>query len=453
MSEKTLIVRLYGEPVGRLAQTQTGKMTFSYLEGATRPVSIGMPVRREPYDEIRTEAYFGGLLPEGEGAREAIGKRYRANPHNSFSLLRAIGYDCAGAVSLHPTEIEAGAKDDSEEGTEDEGADPLEQADGFVLAGRTLSEDELYRHIVDLPRKPLFMDAQDLRLSLAGRQDKAAICLLGGEIALPLNGCPTTHILKPPTPEYEGIVQNEAFCLRLAGRLGLSAAPVEIRWAREIPYLLVERYDRKITGDKIRRIHQEDFCQALGVATARKYQNDGGPDFKASFDLLRKTTQPVRERNALAALMILNYLIGNMDAHSKNFSLLHRPVWAQSERVSGAGELRSAPDWIELAPAYDLTCTRVYDDLTPKMAMKIGEYYEEDRLFPRHWQRQCKEIGYSYPALRETIRQQAENLPQLAAEERDRLIRENLFHPVIDRMMRLFEARIDRTLKRFEQEG
>ncbi len=132
---------------------------------------------------------------------------------------------------------------------------------------------------------------------------------------------------------------------------------------------------------------KKDFCQALGIISAKKYQNEGGPDFKACFDLLRNTTQPVKDRNALASLMIFNYLIGNMDAHGKNFSLLHshRRVRANTSTFSAVYR----EDFVELTPVYDVVCTRVYKDLSPTMAMKIGGYYEPDKILPRHWERQC----------------------------------------------------------------
>jgi serine/threonine-protein kinase HipA len=429
--DKVLAVRLYGERIGLLEQTPTGKIRFTYIPESARQLSIGMPVQAEPFDEVRTEAYFGGLLPESEMARKAIGKRYGVNHHNSFSLLKAIGYDCAGAVSLHPVE---------------ELINP-ESVTSFPLTGRVLSEQELYQHIQDLPKKPLFLGVEGLRLSLAGAQDKAAVCLINNEVALPQNGCPTTHILKPVIQGFDGMVHNEYLCLRLAARIGLTVPHVEIRWAQDVPYLLIERYDRIVQNNQVQRIHQEDFCQALGIVSGRKYQSDGGPDFKACFDLLYNTTQPVKDRNALAALMVFNYLIGNMDAHGKNFSLLHRPMRGQAMGLPG---LTYAEDFIELTPVYDVVCTRAYKDLAEKMAMKIGGYYEPDKILPRHWERQCKEMGYSFPALRETLNQQALAILDLVHSERSQLIEANLFHPIVDEMMRFFEKHIGKTLERFK---
>ncbi|MBK8191225.1 MAG: type II toxin-antitoxin system HipA family toxin [Vampirovibrionales bacterium] len=419
--KQSLAVWLSGEWVGVLQQTPTGSMQFTYLPQASQALSIGMPIRSEPYNDVRSEAYFGGLLPESAMARKAIGQRYGINPHNSFGVLRAIGYDCAGAVSLHPLHETVSAQ----------------AAQPFPLSGKALSEEALYHHIQELPQKPLFLGAEGLRLSLAGAQDKAAVCVIDNEIALPQAGCPTTHILKPVMPGVDGIIHNEYACLKLAqrvcGSMGLKVPHAEIRWAQQTPYLLIERYDRVIASGHVQRIHQEDFCQALGIISANKYQREGGPDFTACFDLLRATTRPVKDRNAMAALMAFNYLIANCDAHGKNVSLLHHP---QSQ--------------IAMAPAYDLICTQVYPHLAQTMAMKIGGYYEPDRIFARHWQRQCRQMGYSYPALRETLYKQARLLPDALQAEKANMQERNVFDPVLDEMARVIEARCQQTIQRLE---
>jgi serine/threonine-protein kinase HipA len=417
MNEKTLVVCLYGQRLGLLQQTPTGKMVFTYDDGTTARLSLGMPLRTEPYDEIHTEAYFGGLLPESDMARLAIGKRYGINHNNTFSLLKAIGYDCAGAVSLHLPDADL----------------PRVAQDTFPLTGKVLSERALHRHILELPRKPLFLGVEDLRLSLAGAQDKAAVCLINNSVSLPTDGCPTSHILKPMVQGLEGMVHNEYFCLKLAERLGLTVPKAEIRWAQETPYLLIERYDRIVSNDTVQRIHQEDFCQALGIVSAHKYQREGGPDFKACFDLLRETTQPAKDRNALAKRVVFNYLIGNMDAHGKNFSLLH-----QKDSTT------------TLAPVYDVVCTRIYPDLTRKMAMKIGGYYEADTIMPRHWQRLCQDTGYAYPALRTLIQTMSHNLVEAATSEKAKLQECGWFHPVIDPMLQFFESQCHQITRRFE---
>ncbi|MBX9770037.1 MAG: type II toxin-antitoxin system HipA family toxin [Candidatus Obscuribacterales bacterium] len=411
---KQLSVRLYGLPVGILEQDLRGHMRFTYLDTAARPLSISMPLGKQEYDNNNCVAFFGGLLPESDHARQLLGKRFGISPNSTFSLLREIGRDCAGAISFHAID------------------QPVRPYEDFDLEGRILSDKELLKYIHELPTRPLFIGVDYLRLSLAGVQNKAAVCLIDGQIAIPQHGCPTTHILKPAIERFTGTVENEYFCMKLAKRLGLSVADVEIRKAKDIQYLLVKRYDRIISGNQIRRIHQEDFCQALTVPTSHKYQNEGGPSFKQCFDLLRQTSTPVVDRTRLAQVMIFNYLMGNNDAHGKNFSLLYLPN-----------------DTIQLAPLYDVLSTRIYEDLTKKMAMKIGSKYELDNVEPRHWQQLCQDIGYSYPLLKETLLSQTEAILKAAREEMDLLQDRSFDMAVIANIVSFLDKHCARTLKRF----
>ncbi len=289
--------------------------------------------------------------------------------------MQAIGYDCAGAISCH--EINSPVIEDK--------ARPLE--------GQLISPDVLYAQIKTLPKQPLFSGFEDLRLSLAGVQDKAAVCLIDNQIALPIHGCPTTHILKPTNPHFEGLVENEFFCLSLANAVGLSIPEISLKHLKDISYLLIQRYDRAITDKTIQRIHQEDFCQALSIISTRKYQNEGGPGFTQCFNLIDQTSTPAKARDQLINMIIFNFLIGNMDAHGKNFSLLH------SDTPSNQ---------INLTPFYDLVCTRFFPDLSRKMAMKIGGEYQADKVELKDWEKFCELINYSFPAFKKLIQKQSE---------------------------------------------
>ncbi len=411
---KELSVRLNGNPVGKLGQTINGKMTFTYERGAANAISLNMPIREESYGEIECEAFFGGLLPESDATKRAIGMRYGISHHNTFALLKAIGYDCAGAISFHHLE------------------EAVQLTKSVPLEGKTISEQELYEHIQALPKKPLFMGFEGLRLSLAGVHDKAAVCLIDNKIALPKHGCPTTHILKPAAPGLQNIVENEYFCLKLGAEMGLTTPSVEIRQIKDTSFLLIERYDRKIIDNEVERIHQEDFCQALGVVSIKKYQSEGGPGFKEVFNLLSNTTQPAIDRNKLAAALVFNYLIGNMDAHGKNFSLLYKPN-----------------SQITLAPFYDLLCTRIYPALTDKMAMKIGNKYEADQVLPRHWEQLCHEIDYAYPALKKLIKKQGEAILFLLKNSSE--LTQGINQNFIAKLSMQLERHIDKTLNRLEK--
>lgn len=414
MNKNQLSIRLHGEPVGILEQTLTGKKIFTYDKNAFMSISASMPIREEPYGEQSCEAYFGGLLPESDIAKQLIGKRYGVSPSNSFALLRAIGYDCAGAISCHAID------------------DPVIPQRSVPLTGKIITEDELYEHIKELPKKPLFMDVEGLRLSLAGVQDKAAVCLIANQIALPEASCPTTHILKPASSHFDGITENEYFIMKIAKRIGLSVPDVELKKIKDITFLLVKRYDRHIKNNSVERIHQEDFCQALGVLTSRKYQNEGGPGFEDCFGLLNNATQPAIDRNQLAAAIIFNYLIGNMDAHGKNFSLLH-----------------NATSNIRLAPFYDIVCTRAYQELSAKMAMKIGSKYDADHVLPRHWKQLSEKVNYRYLALANLIEMLGNQIKKAIMQEKNELGTKGINHPIINRVINFVESNIDQTLKCF----
>ena len=417
MKKNQLSIRLYGEPIGILEQTPSGKMAFSYHKEATMPVSIGMPIREQPYGDESCEAFFGGLLPESDVTKQKIAQHYGINGKNNFALLRAIGYDCAGAISCF--EIDT----------------PVISQHTFPLTGRILSDTELYKNIKDLPKKPLFMGIEDLRLSLAGVHDKAAICLIDNQIAIPEKGCPSTHILKASSQDLEGLIENEYFCLQLAEKVGLPIPRHEIRIIKDISYLLIERYDRRvIQNNLVERIHQEDFCQAHGVPSIYKYQSDGGPGFQKCFHLLDGVNQPAIDRNRLASAMVFNFLIGNMDAHSKNFSLL-----------------QYKPAQFELAPFYDLVCTRVYPALSSKMAMKISSKYAVNEVLPRHWEQLCQEIRYSFPALKALISQQGEVLLSSMDWSKQFCNDHTQKSPIIHQITEIVKRQINKTLERFEK--
>jgi serine/threonine-protein kinase HipA len=352
------------------------------------------------------------LLPESEEARKAIGKKFGANPKSTFSLLRAIGHDCAGAISFHDPD------------------DPVVLDSLLEIKMHPLSQPELEKHIKELPLKPLFMGVDGLRLSLAGVQDKAAVCLADGKIAVPLEGTPTTHILKPTISKFPGSVQNEYLCLRTAARLTLGVPQVKMGRAGEQTYLLIERYDRKFGDKRILRLHQEDFCQALGFR--EKYQRFSGPGFKDSFELLMKTRIPIKDRDLLMRAVVFNYLIGNNDAHGKNFAILYD--------VDGHGRL---------APFYDMLCTQVYDELTNDMCMKIGDHYDFKDITESDWQGLCNVTGFSFPQLKKIIQTFVRQIADFIQDERDLLRGTEFDDAILDKIVTQVELNA-KTLSRIK---
>jgi len=304
---------------------------------------------------------------------------------------------------------------------------------------RWLGEADLLKLLADMPRRPMLAGDGDLRLSLAGAQDKLPVVVKGERIGLPLFGSPSTHILKPSIQGFEGSVFNEGFCMALARTLGLDAAPTDIRHMQGQAFLLVQRYDR-LTGPQpdagqanppIRRLHQEDFCQALGVPPELKYQNEGGPGLAQAFALLRSATRPSAPHVLkLLDFVLFNALIGNHDAHAKNFSLLYTPRGAA------------------LAPFYDALCTAAYAELSDRMAMKIGSQYRWAHLYTRHWAQFASEAGLSPAQVKKALKRAAERLPEMARQTQARLAEQGHTHPVIAQILALIDDRCATTLRR-----
>lgn len=378
---RTLDVYLHRDLVGRLIQDDQGLVAFYYdekwLERAEAvPLSHSLPLKAGKFNRNACRGFFAGILPD-ESKREIIARNLGISARNDFAMLEQIGGECAGAVTFVPA-----------------GTGLPERNYSY----RPINKEQLADILRRLPRRPLMAGEDGIRLSLAGAQDKIAVHVSGDQTSLPLGGAPSTHILKPAIERFEGIVFNEAFCMKLAGAVRLHVASVALGRVEEIDYLLVQRYDRvemvNITtgAEHLERQHQEDFCQALGIAPDHKYQNEGGPSLAQCFDLLRElSASPVIDLQRLLDAAIFNFLIGNHDAHGKNFSLVY------------GVETR-------LAPLYDVLSTIYYPELSKKMAMKIGGEYASDKVTPRHFEKLAEEASLSKPMVRQRVSELAETL-------------------------------------------
>jgi len=387
---RTLDVYLRRILVGHYAQDDHGDISFRYADawlGAKGrfPLSRSLPLRAEPFNARECRAFFSGVLPEAH-SRELIARNLGISARNDFSMLERIGGECAGAVIFMPS------------------GEMLPEPDERY---REISESEIAAILMELPTRPLMAGDADLRLSLAGAQDKLPVRIDGSRVFLPLAEAPSTHILKPAGGSFDGLVYNEAFCMKLAKRVGLNVADVKIGTADGLDYLVVERYDRAASGDgRPERLHQEDFCQALGIGSENKYQSEGGPSLDACFGLLREaSTATAADIPALLDAVVFNFLVGNNDAHGKNFSLLYR----QNET--------------RLAPLYDIVSTLAYPDLSPKMAMKIGGEYLPNKVTLAHFERLADDAGLSRAMVKRRIRALAEKtLAEIAKMETKREI-------------------------------
>lgn len=365
---QTLSVFLRGRPVGSLERTGSSRYRFAYSEDAIEGdrsdpmarLSASLPLREERFKPSESAPFFEGLLPEG-AVRAAVAGKLGISEGNGFGLLAALGADCAGAVMVLPEDQPPGSA----------GGPPL-----------PLSESQVAELLRDLPRDPLGVDVDPggVRLSLGGVQDKLILIRLpGGEFAQPLGGMPSNCLLKPEHERFEGLAVNEAFCMKVAAAAGNEVARTELLEFDGIRCLYSERFDRTVDADGATvRLHQEDMCQALGLPPTQKYEAEDGPSVASVIALLRRQPSPriALDVNAFVRAVLTSFLLGNSDAHGKNFSLLYDPA---------AG--------VRLAPLYDVVSTAVYDGLTPRLAMAIGGEDDPSQVDLSSWERLGAEGG------------------------------------------------------------
>jgi serine/threonine-protein kinase HipA len=342
-----LAVWLYGDCVAmidqernrpRLTYTQTA---LDRYELGTPLLSLSLPVRPERFSQGIVTPFLDGLLPEGQ-SRLAVADDFDLSPRDTFGMIGAIGRDCAGAVVIRPAE--------------DAAPPPPTTA-----SAERLSNEQIEQLVRNLPTAPLGVDER-VRLSLGGVQQKLLLTKMpDGSWGRPVDGTPSTHIIKPELARFPGSVENEAFCMRVAKRLGLSVADVDVFGIGSRSLLAVRRYDRIVHADgTLERVHQEDFCQAFGILPDNKYQERGGPSLKRIAQTVADVAAPESVLE-LAKAMVLNTLVANGDAHGKNFSVLHEP----------SGTLR-------LAPLYDVLCTLDYG--VDELAMYIDNVHRVNRV-------------------------------------------------------------------------
>ncbi len=362
-----LAVRHAGADVGELA-VEGREMRFRYhpdwLAAPTAfPLSPRLPLASEPYIGEEVLAFFANLLPEGP-VLDALCRLQRLPRGNVFRLLQAFGRECAGAFELVP-----------ETGPESSIAAPGYQS--YPPEAVRADLDDLRRNV------PLLHRHGELRLSLAGAQNKLPVCYRDGALWLPTGGAASSHILKPAMPAWQDSVFNEALSLRLAAAVGLPV-PETIVLDQPEPMLLIARYDRIAEDDGYRRLHQLDLCQLTGQLPDLKYESDGGPGLADTFASIdTHSALPAIDRVQLVDWLLYNLLIGNADAHGKNVAMLY----------GGDGRLR-------LAPTYDLLSTAYWPLLSSKMAMAIGGERRPEWVMARHWQRLCETVGLNPAQLR-----------------------------------------------------
>lgn len=364
-----------GRTVGALRRDGEGELSFRYAaewlaDGFA--ISLSLPLDDRVYGSA-ARRFFGNLLPEGQ-VRALVARRLGISEDNDWELLTALGGDCAGALTLT--------------------ADP---DDARPSSYRELALEEL-RAVADAPHPGLAAvgGADDLRLSLAGAQDKLPVRRTGaGEYLLPQGGAPSTHIIKFSGADFAHLTANEVLVADLARRLDLPVAPATLDTRFDPPLCVVERYDRApLANEGVRRIHQEDLCQALGLPHTRKYEAEGGPDLAVIAAVLEQhVADPIGDTRCLIRWLAFCALAGNADGHGKNLSLLY----------DGA-----AP---RLAPFYDLVCTAVYPGVSRRLALSVGGESDPGQVARPHWLRLGEQLDVRPTYVVELVEEMTAALP------------------------------------------
>jgi serine/threonine-protein kinase HipA len=376
---------------GTLERDAHGRLAFTYDDDYAghpdpTPLSLSLPTQVDRHVGAALEAWLWGLLPDNDVVLRRWSREFHVSAASPFALLSTpVGEDCAGAVRFaRPGRVE----------------ELLEQP-GTV---DWLKQDEVGERLCELRADTSAWLGSGFvgQFSLAGAQAKTALLLRDGRWGVPAGALPTTHILKPAVAGLDDHDLNEHLCLDAARRIGLLAARTQLERFGEESAVVVARYDRIEVGATMRRVHQEDLCQALGIPPSRKYQNEGGPSPSGIARLLRAVMAPATADEAVARFadaLAWNWLIAGTDAHAKNYSLL----------LSGSQ--------VRLAPLYDIASALPYGvhERKLRLAMKLGGDYA---VFPRRntWPRAARELRLDADALIERVRELAAITPDAFAD-------------------------------------
>jgi len=377
------------------------------------PLSLSMPLASAQHGHSRIEPFLWGLLPDNDRVLENWGRRFQVSPRNPFRLIANVGEDCAGAVQfVRPERLE-----------------PL-RAEPARREIQWLTEDDLAERLRTLRvDHAAWRAAADTgQFSLAGAQPKTALLYQRGRWGVPSGRTPTTHILKPPTGEWDGHAENEHFCLKLARACGLVVPNSSVERFRDEIAIVIERYDRMTIAGQRLRVHQEDMCQAVGLHPTRKYENEGGPGVRRIVELLRQNSSAGDEDvQTFLDAIAFNWLIAGTDGHAKNYALL----------LGGEGAVR-------LAPFYDVASVLPYRNVNlakAKLAMKLGGEYRLRNIGLREWRRLAEDVRTDAGALIARVQAMAAELPDLIATVQKEIAAAGLNHPILRKLAQRLTTR------------
>ncbi|MFM4965204.1 type II toxin-antitoxin system HipA family toxin [Aeromonas bivalvium] len=397
-----LAVYMNGYRVGTFAKATSGAHHFQYHESwlaqpGSRPISLSMPLRHQPYRGDEAYNFFDNLLPDNTEVRNRVVARYQAASTQPFDLLSCIGQDSVGALQLV---------------TEGHDVPDVRRIDY-----KALSDDELEQILTSYKSGiPLGMvrEQEEFRISIAGAQEKTALLYLDGRWYLPLNATPTTHIIKLPIGKIEShsysidlsqSVENEYICTLIAKEFGLPVPHCFMMQVGQVKALAVERFDRRYATDRswIMRLPQEDFCQVLNVPSARKYENHGGPGITDIMKTLLGSATPEQDRYLFMKSQVLFWLLAATDGHAKNFSVFIEPE----------GRFRLTP-FYDILSVYPVFGGRGLNRRDAKLAMGLasskGKKYAIEQIFPRHFFQTAKAVGFERSAMEEILTELANSV-------------------------------------------
>lgn len=405
-----------GRIVARLGQDSGGRYQLRYDEAwreapGSFPLSLSLPLTRAEHTDAAVRAYLANLLPDNSAIISAWARRFQVSAGNPLALLAHVGEECPGALQLLSPE---------------RADEVLSRGGGDDSAVEWLSEKEVARRLRTLGREPAaWREPGDPgQFSLAGAQPKIALLFRDGRWGIPSGRVPTTHILKPPVLQgMDGFAENEHVCLCLAAKLDLPAARSEVRRFGEQVAIVVERYDRREQDGVLVRLHQEDFCQALGVLPDQKYEADGGPSAVDVLGIIsRYSADADTDLATFVGALALNWVIGGTDAHAKNYSHLVLP----------GGLTR-------LAPLYDLISVLPYregEGPRVKLAMRIGGEYRMRAIARRHWERLASAAALPADAVIAIVRDVVDRVEDALSDVCRGAVAEGLSHPVLHRLQK-----------------
>ncbi len=370
----TVLLEMHGEQlcVGHITGDSFRDACFQYSKDyldsdQARPISISLPLTEEAYSSEKTKCFFEGLLPEGF-SRKAVANWIKSDEEDYLSILSALGKECLGALRIVD---------------ENEVEEPLGYERLSLKKVKELAAEGATRSTRIL---------METHLSLTGASGKVGLYYdeENNNWYLPKGNAPSTHIVKQSHVRFERIVLNEQLCMLTAKQLGIEVPESFIinvgKGADSEILYATKRFDRLMKGGKLiddlpvpNRLHQEDFAQALGITPGEKYEKEKSGYLQKMFEVIRENSvDPISEQTKLWKRICFNYLIGNNDAHIKNYSLIY------SENLKG----------ISLSPAYDIVSTRVYN-MTDEMSFYIGDELSINKVNRKSFETAASEAGLS----------------------------------------------------------